>query len=36
MKSTLIRIFRHYRMFLKKMVNKVVAGLRKPASYECE
>lgn len=35
MKSTLIRIFRHYRMFLKKMVNKV-AGLRKPTSYECE
>ena len=34
MKSTLIRIFRHYRMFLKKMVNKV--AVRKPTSYECE
>ena len=35
MKSTLIRIFRHYRMFLKKMVNKVAAGFRR-SDEECE
>lgn len=36
MKKSLIRIFRHYRVFLKILVNKV-SGLRKTTtSYECE
>lgn len=35
MKHTLIKIFKHYRVFLKRLVNKV-SGLRKPATFECE
>ena len=35
MKKSLIRIFRKYRVFLKRLVNKV-AGIRKPATFECE
>lgn len=35
MKTKLIRIFRHYRVFLKRLINKV-SGLRKPATFECE
>ena len=35
MKHTLIRIFRHYRVFLKILVNKATAGIRR-AAEECE
>lgn len=36
MKKSLIRIFRHYRVFLKILVNKVSAGFKRSAEYECE
>lgn len=36
MKKSLIRIFRHYRVFLKILVNKVSAGFKRSTEYECE
>ena len=35
MKHTLIKILRHYRVFLKILVNKATSGLRRSAE-ECE
>lgn len=35
MKKSLIRIFRHYRVFLKILVNKATAGIRR-SDEECE